>query len=97
MIKQKGTRRAAVARKIRFQGRLYPLPYQLASGLFDKMQGIPELFPRLPTSKNNKTKTIHAIGIIIAAKRYSHSRSNIHSLPPGEVDLNLANPDEYSA
>jgi hypothetical protein len=93
----KGTRRAAVAKKIHFQGRLYSLLYQLASGLFDKMQGIPELFPGLPTSKNNKTKTIHAIGKNIATKRYSHSRSDIHSLLPGKVDLNLANADEYSA
>ncbi len=66
-----GTRRAAVTRKIHSQGRLYPPLYQLASILFDKMQGNPELFPRLPTSKNNKAKTIHAIGNIITAKSYS--------------------------
>jgi hypothetical protein len=93
----KGTMRAKVTRKIHSQGRLYPLLYQLASKLFDKMKGNPELFPRLLTSKNNKTKTIHDIGKIIAAKRYSQSRSDIHSLLPGEDDLTLVNADEYSA
>ncbi len=92
----KGSRKVAVARKIHFQGRLYPILYQLASLLLDKMQGNPELSPRLPTSKNNKTKTIHAIGKIIAAKRYSHARSDIDCLPPGKVDSNLANAAEYS-
>jgi hypothetical protein len=93
----KGSRKLAVARKIHFQGRLYPILYQLASLLLDKMQGNPRLFPRLPTSKNNKTKTVHAIGKNIAAKRYSQARSNIDPLPPGEVDSNLANAAEYSA
>jgi hypothetical protein len=91
------SRKVAVARKIYFQGRLYPLLYQLASLVLDKMQGNPELFPRLPTSKNFKTKTIHVIGKIIAAKRYSHARSDIDPLAPGKVDSNLANAAEYSA
>jgi hypothetical protein len=76
---------------------LYPILYQLASLVLDKVQANPELFPRLPTSKNNKTKTIHAIGKIIAAKRYSQARSDIVRLPPGEVDSILANAAEYSA
>ncbi len=65
--------------------------------MLDKVQANPELFPRLPTSMNNKTKTIHAIGKIIAAKRYSQARSDIDHLPLGEVDSILANAAEYSA
>jgi hypothetical protein len=82
----KGSRKVAVARKIHFQGRLYPILYQLASLVLDKVQANPELFPWLPTSKNNKTKTIHAIGKIIAAKRYSQARFDIDRLPSGEVE-----------
>jgi hypothetical protein len=93
----KGLRKAAVARKIHFQGRLYPILCQVASLVLDKVQANPELFPRLLTSKNNKTKTIHAIGKIIAAKRYSQARSDIDHLPPGEVDSILANAAESSA
>ena len=82
-------------KKVYFEGMLYPSLYKLAEELYKKMSGHAELFLRLPT-QISKTKTIHSIGKMIAKKRVSVARSDVHTLPWGEVDLELFNSDEYA-
>ena len=74
---------------------LYLSLYKLAEEFYKKMSEHAELFPRLPT-QTNKTKAIHSTGKMIAKKRVSVARLDVHSVPWGEVGLELFNSDEYA-
>ena len=92
---EKKKTKAAVRGKVYFEGMLYPSLYKLAEEFYKKMSEHADLFPRLPT-QTNKTKAIHSIGKMIAKRRVSVARSDVHGLPFGEVDLELFNSDEYA-
>ena len=87
--------RGRVARRIAYLDRLYPLLYTLSSGLYDIMDNNRTLFPRLQEGKN-KTTPIHQLGKLIAMTRTSYARSDIHSLPHNDVDMNLVNSEEHA-
>ena len=82
-------------KKVYFEGMLYPSLYKLAEEFYKKTSEHADLFPRLPT-QTNKTKAIHSIGKMIAKRRVSVARSDVHGLHFGEVDLELFNSDEYA-
>jgi hypothetical protein len=90
-----GNKRGRVARKIVHVDRLYPRLYTLSSNLYDIMENNRTLFPRLPEGKN-KTSPIHTLGKLIANTRKSYARSDIHSLPHNDVDMNLVNSEEHA-
>ena len=87
--------RGRVTRKIVYLDRLYPLLYTLSSGLYDIMDNNRTLFPRLQEGKN-KTTPIHQLGKFIAMTRLSYARSDIHSLPHDDIDMNLVNSEEHA-
>jgi hypothetical protein len=90
-----GNKRGRVARKIVHVDRLYPRLYTLSSKLYDIMENNRTLFPRLPEGKN-KTSPIHTLVKLIANTRKSYARSDIHSLPHNDVDMNLVNSEEHA-
>ena len=87
--------RGRVTRKIVYLDRLYPLLYTLSSGFYDIMDNNRTLFPRLQEGKN-KTTPIHQLGKFIAMTRLSYARSDIHSLPHDDIDMNLVNSEEHA-
>jgi hypothetical protein len=87
--------RSRVTKRIVYLDKLYPLLYTLSSKLYDVMDNNRTLFPRLQAGKN-KTAPIHQLGQLIAKTRTPYARSDIHSLPHNDVNMNLVNSVEHA-